>query len=206
MWGPHRNSSVLRPKAHAMERRELQGQGEDALLDRISRKDAGAFEILYDRYGGPVYSLAARMLRDPHAAEEVAQDVFLSIWRGAGAFDPARGSARAWILSLAHHKSVDAVRRLRIRAAEPLADTMMADADVAGDAARSVEDAQVRKALAGLSDGQREAIVFAYYGGYTQQEIAERLGVPLGTVKTRMRDGMLRLRSALAPHVGETNR
>ncbi|MGH2373748.1 MAG: sigma-70 family RNA polymerase sigma factor [bacterium] len=186
-----------------MERRERPGEGEDALLERIGRKDAKAFEALYDRYGGAVYSLATKMLRDRHAAEEVAQDVFLAIWRAAGDFNPARGSARAWILSLAHHKSVDAVRRLRLRVTEPLAETMMADVDVAGEATRSVEEAQVRKALEGLSDGQREAIVFAYYGGYTQQEIAERLGVPLGTVKTRMRDGMLRLRAALGPRVGE---
>lgn len=184
-----------------MERRERPGEGEDVLLERIGRKDAKAFEALYDRYGVPVYSLAAKMLRDPQAAEEVAQEVFLAVWRAAGAFDPARGSARAWILSLAHHKSVDAVRRLRIRATEPLAETMMADVDVAREATRSVEEAQVRKALGGLSDGQREAIVFAYYGGYTQQEIAERLGVPLGTVKTRMRDGMFRLRAALGPKV-----
>ena len=186
-----------------MERLERAGEGEDALLERIGRKDAKAFEALYDRFGGAVYSLAAKMLRDRHAAEEVAQDVFLAIWRAAGDFNPARGSARAWILSLAHHKSVDAVRRLRVRVTEPLAETMMADVDVAGEATRGVEKAQVRKALEGLSDGQREAIVFAYYGGYTQQEIAERLGVPLGTVKTRMRDGMLRLRAALGPRVGE---
>ncbi len=176
------------------------------MLGRIGRGDYRAFEVLYDRYGGPVYSLAAKMLRDPRAAEEVAQEVFLAIWRGASDFDPNRGSARAWILSLAHHKSVDAVRRHRLRVTEPLAETMTADADVAGDATRSVEEAQVRKALEALSDGQREAIVLAYYGGYTQHEIAERLGVPLGTVKTRMRDGMLRLRAALASHVRETDR
>jgi RNA polymerase sigma-70 factor (ECF subfamily) len=188
-----------------MEHREGQGEGEDALLVRVGRKDGRAFETLYERYGGAVYSLAVKMLRDSKAAEEVAQEVFLAIWRGAPDFDPGRGTARAWILSLAHHKSVDTVRRQRVRSAEPLSETMIADADVMQDALRSVTSTQVRQALGSLSDGQREAIVFAYYGGYTQQEIAKRLRVPLGTIKTRMRDGMLRLRSALAPRVEGTD-
>ena len=202
-WEPHRNSLAPRPKAQTMEHRE--GQGDDALLVRVGQNDSRAFETLYDSYGGAVYSLAVKMLRDRQAAEEVAQEVFLAIWRGARDFDPARGSARSWILTLAHHKSVDAVRRQRLRTAEPLSDTMIADTDVAQDALRSVIGAEVQKALASLSGGQREAIVFAYYGGYTQQEIAKRLGVPLGTVKTRMRDGMLRLRTALGPQMKGTD-
>lgn len=189
-----------------MERREGQGEIEEALLARTGRRDAEAFERLFDRYSSAVYSLALKMLRDPQAAEEITQEVFMAIWRGAGDFDPRRGSARAWILSLAHHKSVDAVRSHRLRVTEPIAETMTADADVAGEAMRGVESAQVRKALETLSDGQREAIVFAYYGGYTQQEIAERLRVPLGTVKTRMRDGMLRLRTVLGSNVQGTDR
>jgi len=200
----HRNSLVPRPTAHTMAHREGQGETEDALLVRVGKKDSQAFETIYDRYGGGVFSLAVKMLRDRQAAEEVAQEVFLAIWRGARDFDPARGSARSWILSLAHHKSVDAVRRQRLRTAEPLSDTMIADTDVARDALRVAAGAEVKQALASLSDAQREAIVFAYYGGYTQQEIAKRLGVPLGTVKTRMRDGMLRLRTALEPQVKGT--
>lgn len=188
-----------------MEHRGGQGEAEDALLVRVGHKDSLAFEALYDRYGGAVYSLAVKMLRDRQTAEEIAQEVFLAIWRGARDFDPARGSARSWILSLAHHKSVDAVRRQRLRTAEPLSETMTADADVAQDALRGVTGTEVQSALAALSDGQREAIVFAYYGGYTQQEIAKRLHVPLGTVKTRMRDGMLRLRTALGPQVKGTD-
>jgi RNA polymerase sigma-70 factor (ECF subfamily) len=188
-----------------MEHREGQGEAEDALLVRVGQKDSRAFEALYDRYGGAVYSLAVKMLRDRQTAEEIAQEVFLAIWRGARDFDPARGSARSWILSLAHHKSVDAVRRQRLRTTEPLSDTMIAEADVAQDALRGVTGTEVQSALVSLSDGQREAIVFAYYGGYTQQEIAKRLRVPLGTVKTRMRDGMLRLRTALGPQVKGTD-
>jgi len=191
-----------------MERREGQGEIEEALLARTGRRDAEAFERLFDRYSAAVYSLALKMLRDPQAAEEITQEVFIAIWRGAGDFDPQRGSARAWILSLAHHKSVDAVRRHRLRVTEPIAETITADADadVAGEAMRGVESARIRKALETLSDGQREAIVFAYYGGYTQQEIAERLRLPLGTVKTRIRDGMLRLRTVLGLSVKGTNR
>ncbi len=176
-----------------------QDEDENTLLAQTSRRDTGAFAALYDRYGTAVYSLALKMLRDRQTAEEITQEVFLAIWRGAREFDPARGSARAWILSLAHHKSVDAVRRRRLRAAEPLSETVAAQGDVADEAMRLVADAQVRKALEGLSDGQRDAIAYAYYGGYTQLEIAERLGVPLGTIKTRMRDGMQKLRTTLRP-------
>jgi RNA polymerase sigma-70 factor (ECF subfamily) len=204
-WESHRNSLLPRPRAQTMEHREGQGEAEDALLVRVGQKDSRAFEALYDRYGGAVYSLAVKMLRDRQTAEEIAQEVFLAIWRGARDFDPARGSARSWILSLAHHKSVDAVRRQRLRTTEPLSETMTAEADVAQDALRGVTGTEVQNALAALSDGQREAIVFAYYGGYTQQEIATRLRVPLGTVKTRMRDGMLRLRTALEPQVQGTD-
>jgi len=204
-WGSHRNSLLPRPRAQTMEHREGQGEAEDALLVRVGQKDSRAFEALYDRYGGAVYSLAVKMLRDRQTAEEIAQEVFLAIWRGARDFDPARGSTRSWILSLAHHKSVDAVRRQRLRTTEPLSETMTAEADVAQDALRGVTGTEVQSALAALSDGQREAIVFAYYGGYTQQEIARRLRVPLGTVKTRMRDGMLRLRTALGPQVKGTD-
>ena len=204
-WESHRNSLAPRPRAQTMEHRGGQGEAEDALLGRVGQKDNLAFEALYDRYGGAVYSLAVKMLRDRQTAEEIAQEVFLAIWRGARDFDPARGSARSWILSLAHHKSVDAVRRQRLRTAEPLSETMTAEADVAQDALRAVTGTEVQSALAALSDGQREAIVFAYYGGYTQQEIAKRLHVPLGTVKTRMRDGMLRLRTALEPQVKGTD-
>lgn len=168
------------------------------LLARIARRDSRAFEVLYDRYGRPVYSLAMGMLRDAGGAQEVTQEVFLSIWRQAAEFDPSRGSARSWLLALAHHKSVDAVRRGRMRAAEPLQETKTSDLDVVDEALRRVEQGRVREALVRLPAEQREAIVLAYYGGYTHQEIAGRLGIPLGTAKTRIRDGMIRLRGTLA--------
>ncbi len=178
---------------------------EQALLERTARGDTRAFEALYDLYSRSIFSLAAGIVGDREAAEEVTQEVFLGIWRGARDFDPSRGDPRSWILSLAHHKSVDAVRRRRLRSAEPLNELMTDPVDVAGAAMRTVEGAHVRNALAALSEGQREAIALAYYGGYTQQEVAERLRVPLGTVKTRIRDGMLRLRSQLGSMRAETD-
>ena len=179
---------------------------EQALLARTARGDTHAFEALYDLYSRSIFSLAVGIVGDREAAAEVTQEVFLGIWRGAPDFDPRRGDPRSWILSLAHHKSVDAVRRRRLRSAEPLHESMTDPVDVAGVAMRTVESAHVRNALATLSEGQREAITLAYYGGYTQQEVAERLRVPLGTVKTRIRDGMLRLRSQLGSMRAETDR
>ncbi|MGQ0569839.1 MAG: sigma-70 family RNA polymerase sigma factor [Armatimonadota bacterium] len=184
----------------------MRNEDEHLLLERIARKDGRALEALYDRYARLVYSLALGLVRNPQAAEEVTQEVFMAVWRGSNAFDSRRGAARTWVLSLAHHKSVDAVRRQRVRTAEPLSESMTVDLDVAGQAVRSVEGAQVREALNALSQPQREAITLAYYAGYTQQEIANRLRVPLGTVKTRIRDGMLRLRGQLGRHVTETDR
>lgn len=177
--------------------RERSQADDEALLARIARSDLAAFEELYDRYSGRVYSMAWGMLRDAQSAEDVAQDVFLAIWRLEAAFDPGRGRARAWILSLAHHKSVDAVRKMRRRSASPLCETITDEADVVEEAIRKADNATVREALWALRPDQRQAIVLAYYRGYTQQEIASRLGAPLGTIKTRIRDGLLRLREVL---------
>jgi len=182
--------------AHGM----TQADEEATLLTRIARRDAAAFEELYGRYGRAVYSLALRMVGNPQAAQEIAQEIFLHIWRGAGEFVPERGSARSWVLSLAHHRTVDALRRQRLRTVEPLPEEdpqTGGTADVVEQVLRSVERASVLDALRALSLEQRQAIVLAYYGGYTQQEIAARLRMPLGTVKTRIRDGMLRLRAML---------
>lgn len=184
----------------------LNAENDEALLARVAEADAAAFEALYARYSRPAYSVAFGMLRDAVRAQEVTQDVFLAIWRGAREFDPARGSARTWILSVAHHKSVDAVRRSRRNPTVPLSDTMTGDVDVIEEAQARVDAGHVRRALEALSVEQRAALVLAYYGGYTQQEIAQRLGVPLGTIKTRMRDGLLRLRTVLPAATPETAR
>lgn len=167
---------------------------DDDLLARVARGDVRSLEDLYRLFGRSVFSLALGILKDPRSAEEVTQEVFLSVWRSARDFDPQRGRARTWILSLAHHKSVDALRRQRLRTTEPLAETLADDRDVAEQAMKAVDGARVRDALLALPKTQREVLTLAYYIGYTQREIAEKLGLPLGTVKTRMRDGLIRLR------------
>jgi len=166
-------------------------------LASIARRDSRAFESLYDRYSRSVYSLSLGMLRDAGAAQEVTQEVFLTIWRRAAEFDSARGTARSWVLAMAHHKSVDAVRRGRLRATEPLEETQASNLDVVDETLRRLEQGRVREALVRLPVEQRQALVLAYYGGYTQQEVAARLSIPLGTAKTRIRDAMIRLREAL---------
>lgn len=181
-----------------MRQAEASDEIAERLLMRVARADIKAFEALYELYCRPVYSLAVGMLRDPEAAEEVTQEAFIAIWRQAAEFDPGRGTGRSWILALAHHKSVDAIRRQRFRNAERLSESAAHDLDVVSEAMRRVEADQVRNALMTLSSPQREAIALAYFGGYSQREIAARLQLPLGTVKTRIRDGMLRLRALLA--------
>jgi RNA polymerase sigma-70 factor (ECF subfamily) len=137
----------------------------------------------------------------------VTQEAFLAVWHDAGRFDPRRGSGRSWVLALAHHKAIDVLRRARLRATEPLGEALEdPSGDAAGQALEAVERARVRQALAGLAASQREAIALAYFGGCTQQEIARRLGVPLGTVKSRIRDGMLRLRTHLGDEPVEGGR
>jgi RNA polymerase sigma-70 factor (ECF subfamily) len=187
----------MESRGRATEQSKTQAEAEELLVSQIARADADAFAVLYDRYGGPVYSLAVGILRDPHVAQDVTQDVFLGIWRGAAEFDARRGTARAWIFALAHHKTVDAVRRQQRSAMEPLSESIVHGRDVVAEVIQRIESRRLRDALMVLSVEQRAAIVLAYYGGYTQQEIAERVGAPLGTVKTRMRDGLHRLRSTL---------
>ena len=180
-----------------------------SLLARIAHRDVAAFEEIYARYSRSVYSLALRLLGDRQVAQEVAQEIFLSIWRGASGFDPDRGSARSWVLSLSHHKTVDALRRMRRCETAPLATaaTNLSPVNpITDETIRSLESETIRQALLALSSEQREAIVLAYYGGFTQQEIAARLEIPLGTVKTRTRDGILRLRMLLGSEAEETPR
>ncbi|MEV1022666.1 sigma-70 family RNA polymerase sigma factor [Streptomyces sp. NPDC050264] len=173
----------------------------DELLVRAARGDHRAFEELYGKVSGPVYGLARRVLRDPAQAEEVTQEVLLELWRTAARYDPARGSALSWVLTLAHRRAVDRVRSARAagereqRAARH-ADTPAFD-QVAEEVERGLEREWVRRCLGRLTDLQRQAVTLAYYDGYTYREVARRLSVPLGTVKTRMRDGLLRLRACL---------
>ncbi len=167
------------------------------LLRRASRGDEAAFADLYDRTSTKVYGLARRVVRDPAQAEEVAQETYLAVWRQAARYDPAQGGPLAWILTIAHRRAVD-----RVRSAESARERDLrfdgSDYDmVAETVTTSLEAARVRRALASLTEVQREAVLLAYYGGYTYKEVSELLDVPLGTIKTRMRDGLIRLRDAL---------
>ncbi|MFF3066999.1 sigma-70 family RNA polymerase sigma factor [Kitasatospora sp. NPDC057936] len=166
-----------------------------------------AFARLYDAVAGPVYGTAVRTLRNPAHAEEVAQEVLLEVWRGAAGYRPERGTVMAWVLTIARRRAVDRVRSVqaasdretRVASLEPPVGESVVDL-----VERGLDVERVRAALAGLSRVQRESLVLAYYGGYSQREIAQMLRVPLGTVKTRMRDGLIRLRASFAtgPAVG----
>ena len=178
------------------------------LLRRVAAGARGAIEDLYERFRRPAFSLARRVLGDDPLAEEVLQDVFVTIWRNPGAFDTARGSVASWVLAMVHHKAVDAVRReeshrrRQVRAEEDVvlsAPTMVTD--VADQAWAGVVAGRVRAALNALPEAQREALTLAYYGGYTQREVAALTGSPLGTVKTRMLAGMRRLKDTLGTGV-----
>ena len=184
---------------------------EDALLvKRVVAGDERALAALYDRYGRPAYSLARRICADNGLAEDVVQEAFLAFWRDPQRFDAERGAFGTWLLTLVHHKSVDAVRResaIRRRtvpAAEDGEEWSALPAPGADQAALgAVAAGQVREALGRLPAEQREALALAYYGGYTQREVAALTGVPLGTVKSRMFTGVQRLRTVLGPLLGD---
>lgn len=174
-----------------------------ALVALVVDGDAAAFEALYDRYGGASYGLARRILADEQLAKDVVQEVFLTVWRDARKFDASRGGFPAWLLTMTHHKAVDSVRkeenlRKRRAPADALEFTESDDPRVDDEVWGLVRRDHVRAALAGLPDPQREALGLAYFGGYTQREIAQLTGAPLGTVKTRMLAGLKRLRDTLA--------
>ncbi|MBI2773392.1 MAG: sigma-70 family RNA polymerase sigma factor [Chloroflexi bacterium] len=176
------------------------GEREDHdLVEALAGRDLSALSDLYDRYGRIAYTLAYRILGEPEGAEDVVQDAFLSAWRGAGTFKRERGNARSWLLSIVHHRAVDILRRKTAFRPAPLeaAGETAADTDTAEEAARNVEGGTVRAVLATLPEAQRRTIELAYFGGYTQSELAGLMGVPLGTVKGRMRIGLQKMRRVL---------
>ena len=185
--------------------RTVRGSDLGDLLERVADGDRAAFEKFYDATVDLVFGIARRILVDEHQAAEVAQEVFLEVWRKAGAYAPTRGSAKTWVAVMAKRRAIDAVRssqaarardhayqRAAIEPGDPVADTVLDHAD----------RAQVADALASLTELQREALDLAFYQGLTHREVAERLAVPLGTVKTRIRDGIGRLASTMGERGG----
>jgi len=179
----------------------VEGRDQDlaGLLAVVARGDELAFARLYDQISGPAYGLILRVVRDPAQSEEVMQEVMLDVWRSATRFDRHKGSAASWVLTIAHRRAVDRVRTAAAAAArerrlhEPASGT-----DEVADRVQATLDAElVRSCLDGLTDVQREAIMLAYYGGYSYRQVSEMLGVTLGTVKTRIRDGLIRLRDCM---------
>lgn len=172
-----------------------------ATLVRVAAGELHALDELYERYKTMAYSIAYRITNDPTLAEDVVQDAFLGAWRNASRYIEGRGSVKTWLLSIVHHRAIDAVRRRRptteLPEREDVPPPQLQLPDVWGDVSASLDAETVRGALGILSDVQREAIELAYFGGLTQLEIAERTGTPLGTVKSRMRLGLLAMRRAL---------
>lgn len=170
----------------------------------VDRKDADAFEVLYDRHGGAAYSLAYRIVGSRTAAEDVTQEAFLSIWRSNARFDRARGSVRSWVLSVVRNRAIDALRRGSGGASQldhdddGTLEAQAADERTETEAIRRETSRELRGALKTLPDDQSQVIQLAYFGGFSHSEIAEMLSMPLGTVKGRMRLGLEKIRAHLA--------
>jgi RNA polymerase sigma-70 factor (ECF subfamily) len=173
----------------------------DDVLHRVALGDEAAFERLFHRVAGQVLGIVRRVVRDPAQSEEVAQEVLVEVWRTATRFDPERGSATTWVLTMAHRRAVD-----RVRSAQAASDREDRAGrrdqerpfdEVAEQVTDRLEHEAVRRCLGGLTELQREAVQLAFYGGNTYREVAELLGSPLGTIKTRLRDGLIRLRDCL---------
>jgi RNA polymerase sigma-70 factor (ECF subfamily) len=170
-------------------------------LSRVAEGDRDAFGELYDQCSGRVFGLVRRLLRDAAQSEEVTQEIFLEVWQNAKRYDPSKGSAATWILTMAHRRAVDRIRssqstrdrdqKIGLRDLEIDYDSVSESVEI------SVEHERVGQALRRLTELQRQAVTLAYYGGYSHSEVAEMLKVPIGTVKTRLRDGMIRLRDEL---------
>ena|SRR6185312_8188829 len=192
-----------RPESTA---RELAHLSDEAVLALIARSDEQALAELYRRFGRMAYGLAYRILRDDALAQDAVQEAFLGVWRAAGRFSAERSKPSTWLLTLVHRRAVDLVRREERRRTEPLPETELAGVEGPDEAEQLTQRQTIRAALRELPPEQREAIELAYYGGYTQSELAERLGQPLGTIKSRMFTGLARLRETLEETaVGQTS-
>ncbi|WP_395640786.1 ECF RNA polymerase sigma factor SigK [Pseudolysinimonas sp.] len=186
---------------HAVDPDSAQDLSIESLLRDVAQGNRAAFAEMYDRISSRVMGLVTRLLRDRAQSEEVTQEVFLEIWQQASKFDSNRGSGMAWVLTMAHRRAIDRIRasqksherdlRIGIRDMERDFDQVSESVEI------RVENERVKHAMSRLTQLQREAVILAYYGGYSHSEMAEILGIPLGTVKTRLRDGMIRLRDEL---------
>ena len=176
-----------------------QGTGLAALLTEVANGDRAAFEAVYEAVSAPVFGIVRSVVRDPSLSEEVAQEVLVEVWRTAARFDPGRGSPMSWVATIAHRRAVDRVRseqRSAQREHRVATGTVPYD-EVAETALDNLDRERVRRCLGSLTELQRQAVTLAYYGGYTYRQVAGLLGVPAGTVNTRMRDGLIRLRDCL---------
>jgi RNA polymerase sigma factor (sigma-70 family) len=182
-------------------RRDLAHLSDEALVALVARSDEVALGELYDRFGRLAYGLALRVLRNEELAQDAVQEGFLAVWRSAQRFIPERAKASTWILTLVHRRAVDLVRREQRRRAEPLEaapEPASSSTSTESDVWLRLERERVQTALRQLPDQQREALELAYYGGFTQSELADRLGQPVGTIKSRMFTGLGRLRELLS--------
>lgn len=173
---------------------------DETILGFVADGDAAALATLYDRYSNLAYAVSLKITRDATLAQDVVQEAFLGVWRNAGRYAAGKGSVRTWVLSIAHHRAIDAIRRRRPTSELPEGDAPPAPLvipDIWHEVSGRLDREEIRQALDTLSSPQREAIELAYYSGLTQQEIAERTATPLGTVKSRVRLGLLALRRAL---------
>lgn len=179
--------------------RPASARGLESMLAEVAKGNDAAFRAVYDQTAAAVLGTVRRVLRDPAQSEEVMQEVLLEVWRTAARFDSSAGSANAWIMTLAHRRAVDRVRSEERAAARELrAMSASVDYDEVSDAAlATLEQERIRRCLGGLTDLQRQSVTLAYYGGYSYREVAQLLGVAVGTVKTRMRDGLIRLRDCM---------
>ena len=189
---------------------DLSPRSDVELVAQVARGDAEALEELYNRYSHPVFSMAYSLLRDHASAEDVSQEVFVALWTRAGRFDPERGVFRHWFLHMAHNRIIDEIRkrkRVAIHSADKEPDDpslrLQATGSTADQAITAVMFGAASEALKALPEAQRVAVVMAYLEGATQQEIATRTDVPLGTVKTRLRLGLIKLREQLSQPAGE---
>jgi RNA polymerase sigma-70 factor, ECF subfamily len=183
-------------------RRRLEALADEDLMARVCDGDTDAFAVVYDRHCAIAFSLAYRMVGRREAAETVVQEAFLSLWRAAGRYDPGRAALRTFLLGIVHHRAVDVLRRASVHEGRETGDDGLADRLVApertdAEVVRRDDAARVRGALRTLPDDQQRVIELAYFGGFSQSEIADLLGAPLGTVKGRMRLGLEKLRASL---------